>query len=287
MLTNIFIYPAFFLIIMLGTHTYIIENSSAVKVMKQMLDSTADIKSMECRLEKKERMNGELKEQHSYMKLMVEPFKVYIRQLSPSQGMEILYVEGKHDNDAVINPNGFPWVNVWLDPMGERMRGGQHHNIYRSGFGYVMRVFRHIFDKHQDDLENYISMETVTKVNGMKSYKITYSSPDFYYYQYKVKKGETISSIADKMMISEYKIIEQNESIDSFNENIEEGQQLTLPSEYAKSLNLYIDTQRYIPLKIQVFDDKGLYEEYSYPEIRLNPGFNENTFSLENPEYGF
>ena len=91
-------------------------------------------------MKKRERIGGEMQSQESTVKLNVNPFKMYLRQLSPKDGLEVLYVQGENDNKAIINTNGFPWVNVSLDPMGSVMRDNQHHTVHQSGYAHLMSI---------------------------------------------------------------------------------------------------------------------------------------------------
>ena len=41
--------------------------------------------------------------------------------------LEVLFIKG-HET-ALVNPNGFPWFNLKLNPVGSRMTKNQHHTI--------------------------------------------------------------------------------------------------------------------------------------------------------------
>jgi len=38
---------------------------------------------------------------------------------------------------------------------------------------------------------------------------------------------------------------------------------------------------------MEIYDDKGLFEQYQFSEVQINPVFSENDFSETNKEYGF
>jgi hypothetical protein len=42
-----------------------------------------------------------------------------------------------------------------------------------------------------------------------------------------------------------------------------------------------------LPVKSEVYDEKGLFEEYLFEEIKLNPTFTSADFDENNKEYGF
>jgi hypothetical protein len=98
--------------------------------------------------------------------------------------------------------------------------------------------------------------------------------------------GEDLNSIARKLNISEYAILERNDEID-FYDDIIPGQEIKVPSSYAKKMILYIDKEYMLPLVIKVYDDRGIYEQYAYKNFVLNPGFKEGEFQSDYLEYGF
>ena len=81
-------------------------------------------------------------------------------------------------------------------------------------------------------------------------------------------------------------IYEINPQLRSF-DDIEPGMKIKVPTDYAREIIVYIDKTRFVPIGLKVYDDKGLFEEYTYQNIVLNPVFSERDFSPSNPAYGF
>jgi outer membrane lipoprotein-sorting protein len=81
-------------------------------------------------------------------------------------------------------------------------------------------------------------------------------------------------------------IFEHNPQMGSF-DDIKPGQNIMVPSDYAKQIVVYIDQQKFVPLGVKTYDDSGLYEEYSYLNIQINPFFESSVFDSKNPGYGF
>jgi outer membrane lipoprotein-sorting protein len=264
-----------------------IQNSpSAVQIVKEMFARTKQIKTMSYTMKKKERINGHFQSQESDVKLNVNPLKMYLKQSMPKQGLEVLYVEGKNGNKALINTNGFPWMNISLEPMGNVMRDKQHHTVFQSGYAHLMAILEHLTSKYQPELETIMTRTSAENIENNECWLITFTNPHFKYYKYTVGQNETILTIADKSKLSEHMILERNPSISNY-EDVKPGQIIELPNDYSNKLELYVDKVRMIPLIMKVYDDKGLYEYYEYSNVKLNPVLKEEDFDKDNSDYGF
>src|SRR4051812_5033855 len=81
----------------------------------------AKVKDYSCTLIKQERVDGELgEEQHIMMKIMDQPFSVYMQFLQPFAGREVAYVNGQNDGRLVVLDAGFKRMmgKMNLDPNG-------------------------------------------------------------------------------------------------------------------------------------------------------------------------
>ncbi|UII31133.1 DUF1571 domain-containing protein [Fulvivirga ulvae] len=234
-------------------------------------------------MKKMERIEGKMTSQTSFVKLQRNPFKVYTRQEYPNDGLEVLFKEGDHS--ALINPNGFPWLNLKLDPHGSRMRKEQHHTIHDAGYDQVVAILEHLFNKYQSQIHSLTSLESTTWKNK-NCWQVEFKNPNFKYSNYTVGRNETISSIADKYMLSSHMILEANKSIEDYYD-VSEGQVITIPNDYSPKMLLVIDKQIMVPLVMKVYDDKGLYEHYEFSDIKINPVIKDSEFSEDYPEYGF
>jgi len=52
-------------------------------------------------------------------------------------------------------------------------------------------------------------------------------------------------------------------------------------------LIILINKNSLLPVYMEIYDDKGLLEQYQFLEINTNPGFTEIDFSEKNEKYGF
>lgn len=221
--------------------------------------------------------------QVSSVKLNREPFKIYTRQEHPNTGLEVLYTED--DSKALINPNGFPWFNLRLDPLGARMRKNQHHTILESGYDHFISILEHLFEKYDDRINDITSLSTTTW-KDRECWVVEFNNPDFAYVDYYVTGDENVLSIANKLKINGYMILQLNSDISAYDELLT-GKTITVPTDYSARMTLIIDKQMNVPLVMKVYDEKGLYEVYEYSEININPPLRSEEFTEDYPEYGF
>lgn len=261
-------------------------SQSGLEIVKQSIESSKAITSGSFEIEKSERVNGKLKQQRSAIKYQKVPYKMYARQIHPKEGLEVLFAEGTNDDEAIINTNGFPWVNLNLDPFGSIMRKDQHHTVYQAGYDYFMSILNHLIIKYDDDVDQMITNEGVVDWQGNSCWKITLKDNHFRYIKYWLSEGETVQDVADKLFLSPYMILQMNDNVDFYKDG-KEGLELTIPNDYAPEMVMFIDQRRMIPLKMQVYIENELYEQYEYYNVLLNPHFPEGTFDKTNPEYGF
>ena len=97
-------------------------------------------------------------------------------------------------------------------------------------------------------------------------------------YKYKKADFSTFVSIV---------IAARNEENDILNLLVPVGTMLNIPSDYAKKLIILIDKSTYLPIFMEVYDDKGLYEQYKFSQVKINPPFTEADFNENNKNYGF
>ncbi len=241
---------------------------------------------MKYTMKKQERISGKMMLQQTAVKLVLSPLKVYLKQELPKMGLEVLFVQGRNNNNALVNTNGFPWVNLNLDPMGNIMRENQHHTIYDSGYPHLMSILEHLTSKYHDDIDNMVENGGLVNWNGHTCWSVTLNNPNFKISKYTVKQGENLLTLAAANKLSEYMILELNKNISSYTD-VKPGQVIDLPNDYSPKLELLIDKKEMIPLMIKVYDQKGLYEHYEYYNVILNPVFQQGEFEKNYPDYKF
>lgn len=232
-----------------------------------------------------ELINEEWVENKSTVSYRKNPFAIYIKYQKPHEGLEVLLKEG--DKKALINPNGFPFINMYLDPYGYLMREDQHHTVYESGLSYFASVLKQTKEKiKKEGLEGKcITFLGVDTVEGKNYYHIQIENPLFKQEKYQVKKGEDLVSIAREKGLNEHYILEQNELY--FYESVDEGQEISISNSFAQKVEVWLDTKTYLPLIQKIYMNNALYEQYEFKKVQLNISIPSEEFTAEYEGYGF
>lgn len=257
--------------------------TNPLEILKECLEKIDEIKGLKYHLKIVERSKkGGYNNYESMVKIQKKPRKIYIY----IKGIEVLWVEGLNKNKALVKPNSFPYMNLNLDPLGDLMRQDQHHTLYEMGYDYFAEIIRHNLDKLKDK-EGSVVFDGIFKKNHRNCYKVTIYNNEFEYVPYVVKDNENITSIARKHYVSEYLILEKNKKFKDYFDLLKKGEIIYIPNSYCKKVEIYIDTFYKIPLSIRVEDDKGLFEEYNYFFVMVNPDFEKDEFNKNYKEYKF
>jgi outer membrane lipoprotein-sorting protein len=251
-------------------------------VITKLTNAISKMETMKWNLKVIERIKGVEKRYGSSVKLKLNPRKLYIN----IKGTEVLWVAGQNDGKALVHPNSFPYINLNLDPLGSLMRQEQHHTIHEMGFNYMGEIIKNFVLKAGDKFGDCFKYEGEEEHNYQKCHKITLNNPGFTYVNYTVKKGETMITIARKLFVGEYMILENNPQHKNY-DSVKEGDIIKVPTAYAKHVTLYIDKLYNVPIGIKVEDDKGLYEQYDYFFLQVNPRLEDAEFTKEYKDYKF
>lgn len=277
-----------FFITLVCSCVQLIHAQSALDVIDDMLKTIDNIESSTFTLVMKERFGDKYVETKSDVKVKHQPLSIYMKQYYPNDGIEILWSKGQNNDKALINPNGFPYINISLSPYHSRMRKGNHHTIFTAGFKQPAAILRHAMQKISDmgvtDFGEYLSLENANH-QGIDCYKLTLEQADFAYENYTLKKDEYLRDIATQHQVSEHKLMELN-SIKHYNK-LKAGASIRIPNFYAKTTIMYIDKNLMLPVFQQIYDEKGLYEAYEFSNVVMNPRFSDNEFTEDYKTYGF
>jgi outer membrane lipoprotein-sorting protein len=269
---------------LLMAHEIAAQNSQ--EIASKLFSQCKQINTLKYTMKKIERIKGEMISQQSTVKLNNHPLKVYLFQEAPKSGLEVLYVEGTNNNQALINTNGFPWISINLDPYGGTMRSNQHHTLLNSGYDHVIGILEFLFTKYQSEIQSMIKIDGSVVWDKHNCWAVTLTNPHFKYIPYTVQQGETILTIASKYRLSEDMILDKNPKISSYG-SVKAGEVIIIPSDYSNKMVLYIDKVRNIPLFMKVYDDKGLYEQYEYYNVSVNCIFKADEFTRDFKDYNF
>ena len=248
-----------------------------------MIKSIDTINTLEYELHAKELIDGHIFYTHSRVKLQKEPFCVYNYVVAPDKGAEVLFVS--KNKLALVNPNGFPFINLKLNPYGKLIRKNQHHTLFDAGFDNVKNIVLSVIELLRKSPEKYILNLGVKQINNKKCQVLKVVNPDFSFSEYIVQEGEDVESIADKLNLSSYLILVKNNL--SFYNNVTQGDKIQIPNSYGEQFEIWIDLQSSLPIVQKVFINNKLFEHYEFKNIIINPEFSIDEFKKSNTEYNF
>ncbi len=253
------------------------------EIVTKTLKSIKEVKGLKYHLKITERGKKGFNFYESNVKFSRNPRLIYLY----IKGIEVLWVQGKNNGKALVKPNAFPYFNLNLDPMGDLMRQDQHHTLNEMGYDYFGSVIEYSKYKLGDKFDEYFKLIGEEKMNGRSCYKIVIDNKDFGYTDYTVGDHESITTIARKFFVAEYMIVEKNPKFKDYFDLVKKGQVIKIPTWYCKSVIMYIDKQYMLPISMKILDDKGLFEEYNYHFLQVNPTFEANEFTKDYKDYGF
>jgi outer membrane lipoprotein-sorting protein len=259
--------------------------SSSKQIIDNMFSAIGQLQTVQYKMKVWERREGRVRAGEQHIKINISPFWLYAYIQKPSKGVEVLWRQGENNNKLLVHPNSFPYVNLNLDPNGSLVRNDSHHNLFAANFNYIASVIRDTYQKSGTDFSDYFKYEGDVLFKGIACYKITVDYTPYKIYNYTVKPGEDVFSIAREKYLNEFKIKELNKLKDYT--SLKPGQKISLPNAYAKKTILYIDKNTSLPLVQIMHDELGFYERYECHDLQINPTFKKEEFSHKFPAYNF
>ncbi len=260
--------------------------SDCKQIINNMFDAIDKVRTLRFNLSSIERFGGaRYVKANSTIKVNVSPYKVYYKDLQT--GVEALWLQGQNNNEALINPNGFPYVNLRLDPYGKLMHKDSHQTVDRLGFSYIKTILYHSVNQFPNAYRDYIRQLDDTVFDGNICYKIEMTFPDFRYFTIMVQgNNETVNSIADKFYLNNYLVLKAN-GLSSYEDRLKAGTILSVPNMYAKTSIIIIRKDLNLPVYLRIYDDKGLFESYSFTNLQVNTDIPDAEFTESYPGYNF
>jgi hypothetical protein len=257
--------------------------SESHSVITSLFKSIDNAKTLTYTMVYSERLDkGVMHSDSNDVKLQKSPKNVYIKT---SDNTEILWPADANAAYAWVHTGTFPYLTVKLDPDGFFMRKDQHHGVQSSGYTYFESILKQAAAKADKDFDAHFLLHGQIAYNGITCYKLEVIEPEYKYEPYTVSQGENVISIAKKFLLSEYKIMQHN-NLNSYG-SVSEGQTIMIPNYYANEMTLYIDKATMLPVLIKVYDEKGMFEQYIFRNVKANIAFSDDEFSRKNKDYGF
>ena len=253
---------------------------TTTQLISRLTASIQALSSIRCNAEARERVGNKTAPDFTAMKIAYHPYRVYLKN---RKGVEVLYVAGQNNNDAMVYPAAFPYITLNLDPNGSLMRKGQHHTVLQAGFGMIADLLNGPDGKADNAYTRSFRYAGDSTAQGQPCYVLRSDYPQFRYVAYRVGKGETISSVADRFGCGEYRITERNNlSVDS---KLSEGQVLQVPNAYGRRVLVVVNAKTYLPASVTVYDERGLYEQYNFLDVVANQPIPAAEFSKDYKGY--
>ena len=253
------------------------------ELMIKSLKAIKEVKGLKYHLKITERGRKGFNFYESAVKFSKNPRLIYLY----IKGIEVLWTQGTNNGKALVKPNSFPYFNLNLDIMGNLMRQDQHHTLNEMGFDYFGGIIENTMDRIGDKFSQTFTIEGEERVNNRPCYKVNIDNKEFSYTDYTVGENESITSIARKLYVSEYMILEKNTKFNDYFDILKKGQVIKVPTWYCRTVTMFIDQLYLVPVSIKVSDDKGLFEEYNYHFLQVNPKFEEGEFTRNYKDYKF
>ncbi|MCX7862205.1 MAG: DUF1571 domain-containing protein [Bacteroidales bacterium] len=255
-------------------------------VINQSLQKISELQTASFYIIAKERFGNDFKLEKAFYKVQNNPLAIYYKQLFPPTHAEVLINE-KYQKMALVNPNGFPYISLKLSPFGEKLREKQHHNIFQAGFTYIKSVLIYLKNKYNVSWTDVCQLFETVKIKNTECYKITLINKFYKITDYTLPKDISLQTLALQLFLCDYKILELNPEIKNIFSILPKGTKIKIPSDYAQKIVMFIDKSTLLPIKIEVYDEIGLFEEYMFEDITINPKFSPLDFDENNKDYGF
>jgi hypothetical protein len=257
------------------------------KIISQMLTACEEIKGAKYLIVTNERKkSGRIDYSELLVKIQTHPTEIYVYSITPDPGAEALWREGKLNNDVLINPNGFPFINLKLNPYNSLLRKDSHHTIKELGFDYILTTVRHYENRMGEKFYSYLSISDTIQWDGKTLIRLVFDYTDFAYVPYKVRKGENATTISVNRYINDYLVVCANPKINDFHD-VKTNEEILIPNCFGKKVVFGIDLKTMLPLLQEVYDDKGLFERYELKSFIINPKFEPDEFTPDFKDYHF
>jgi len=259
------------------------------KILIESIEEIQSLKSLQFVMVSTERIEGKLQRSKSLTKTEMNPYRSYLMGIlgDGTRGPELLYAKGKNNNEVLVSPNKFPFFNIKTKPNSWILRKGHHYTVEENIYTFISKVMVNEFKKlGRENLDQYVSMQDDVLFNKINCYQITTNWKQFEWIPYKVKSGETLTSISQSKRICDTQVLFKNDDVANY-DDVETGDDILIPNHYAKQVIFYLEKTTLLPLYIKILDEQGVFAIYEISELIINPDFKELDFSTENDDYNF
>lgn len=252
------------------------------------MKSIGEFNSLHFEMVARERIGSDYNISVSEVKLQQKPnYVTYLKSIKPDgeRGPELLFY--KDENKVILSPNQFPYFNIELEPNSWILRKDHHHTIEVNGFLFLAEVIKNeTFKIGEANLPSYVVKNKDVIFRHWNCYHVEINWRNFNWVPYTVKKGESLTSIGKMFHLSDYQILQKNTQYDDF-DDATAGDEILIPNHFAKKVVLFVDKVSMLPVYIKIEDEQGVFSEYQYNWLIVDPKLEAIDFSTENPKYNF
>ncbi len=217
------------------------------------------------------------------MKVKYSDGSLYVKMLEgPKKDAEVIYIPGKNDGKVRVHPGSFPDISLNLDPHGSRMMKEQHHPIEHLSFQHIVSSLAETAQRCRyfpGAGAKFLESENSARLN------LELRSP-WKEKKDKVKENEDIWSFSKRVASDPFLIIHSNSMTDL--DDVSEGMELKIPLCYATKTLLTLNSNTYLPERLEMYDAKGeVYERYEWQDLDTKTILTQKDFDPKNKEYNF
>ncbi|MEM8894781.1 MAG: DUF1571 domain-containing protein [Bacteroidota bacterium] len=228
-------------------------------IIQASIQQSRAVNSAAYTLENTERIDGKWLSGTQEIRYRNQPLQVCMNFVHPAPGTMVTFDEIVDPERLVYDPAGFPFMKIDLDPMGSMARNSNHHTIYETGFDHFAELIATMYDQHEAMSLKENPHSSAYRLQLIASDQTT---------EYVVNADESTRSLAKRIGVSEYRIVELNEKVKGYGE-LKEGLTLRLPIAYAHELIVEIDKRTLLPTTLTLNDELGMLAYYSIRDIEL------------------
>lgn len=246
--------------------------SQAQAVLEQMHQKMESLTSHRYHLKLEERrLENTTHKAEMYISVKEHPLQVKAELLAPQEGILVEYNEQIDKHHAVITPQKWiPSVNFRRNIDGSLLRRG-HYSIHETSLTYFDKLIQRAEQllEQRGVYQQALYLKGMAQLEGQACFQIELIDPQYQLRWYRVKPGESLLSIAREQVLNPYKILELNAGLESYGV-LNSGQEIRIPSSIGQRCVIWVDQHNYLPRQIEVYDEKGLFERYSFLDIQLH-----------------
>ena len=260
------------------------EHLKDFKIISDMMDSAKKITSVRYKMKSMERIENGWNKASTQVKLQINPRKSYL--LNTENKIEILYNATESTSKCLVKPHTFPYVSLNLDPRGNLIRKNQHFTVLELGFDFTVRTIAVALSKEKEQIIKHLTLVGKVEKNNMHCMMLIYENLNFTYHDYVVQPKETVTTIANKLIVNDYMVRTKNKLYNEYG-YLKVGSVIKIPTFYCKKGVFYIDEKTMLPVSVSIFDEVGLFESYDYYDVELNKHIPDNEFQKDFKGYKF